>query len=251
MFFQADNRFVAYRPDGEKITFRRAFDTIVFEPSEVVIPNSGGTRESFTVPAAAIEQGVAMGYRFLQDQLARRQARFVYQDEQRATNLQGGSFRLPVITCSSFIYPGSNKEVARRIEFKPLHLRGTQTFAYQLTRLDLHYAKAKPSKWSDVFDYTIQLTLHFVRGGELIDRPLKPLVVQSVGFGAHDLSEQQLYSPPIPLLEDSCLAEVSMTVVETNPAQVNTANVLKLLTENEERVKDKIVSVLQQLLSPK
>ncbi|THH37891.1 hypothetical protein [Neolewinella litorea] len=251
MFFQSDNRYVAYDPAGEKITFRKAFDTISFENSDIAIPSSGGTRESFTVPVAAIEQGVALGYRFFQDQLERRQARFVYQDDHRATNVQAGSFRLPVITSSGFVYPTGQKEEARRIVFTPLHLRGTKTFVYQLTRLNLKYARAKTSKWSDVFDYTIQLTLHFLRGGELIDRALKPMVVQSVAFGENDLTDLQLYSSPIPLVEDSCLAEVSLTVVETNPARVNTANVLKLLSENEQRVKQKIVAVLQQLLSPK
>ncbi|MBB4080939.1 hypothetical protein GGR28_003578 [Lewinella aquimaris] len=250
MFFQADNRFVAYRPTGEQITFRKAFSKIVFENSTIVIPHDDPEEESFVIPAAAIEGGVALGYRFLQDQLRKRQERFVHETHQRATNLEAGSYRVPKITYASFIYPENKKTEALRIHFEPVFIRGTGTFAYQLALINLNYSHAKPSDWSDVFDYTIQLTLNFLQGTELIEYPLQPVTVQSVSFTDNDLSEWNLYSSPIPLERNHCLIGASMTIVETNPAMVNTGKVLKLLTDNEQQVKQKLVTMLGQLLNP-
>ncbi|MCP9234377.1 hypothetical protein [Lewinella sp. JB7] len=251
MFFQSRNRFTAYTEAKQKITFSRAYTTLDFENSAVVIPKDDHARESLAVTPAMISAGVGIGYRFLTDQLARRKARFVHRDEQRATNLQAGSFRVPKITYTHFIVPKDTPVAALRIGFEPLHVRGTNTYVYQLTSLELTYGRAKTSDWSDGYDYTLQLTLYSLNGDDITERALGPLTVQSVGFGRHDLTARRLYSSPIPLEKNACLIEASLTVVETNPALINTSEVLDLLVEKEETIREKLVNILTQLLNPR
>ncbi len=248
MLFDSNTRFVAYSRTKEKVYFEKEFSTLHFDNSEIAIPKQASGRESFALPAAAIAKAVTLGYSFLQDQLQKRLEKFVYTYHQRATNLQAGSYLLPQITFSNFIFPPGKKHEALRIRLVPFVLPGTGTFTYRLEELILGFSKAKTSTRSDVFDYTLQLTLYFLQNGETIERSLPPLTVRSVGFGENQLGEQGLHTSIIPRRDDALLIEAALTVVESNPAHVNTAKILELLGDHKEKWTEQITALLTHLL---
>ncbi|PPK88458.1 hypothetical protein CLV84_1425 [Neolewinella xylanilytica] len=249
MLFTSGSRFVAYSPTKEKVFYEKEFSTLTFENSVIPVLDKNSVRESFSIPVAVITQVVTHGFRFLHEQLERRVKRFVYEYHHRATNMQAGSYLLPVIHFTHYLFIGKSKQPGLRITFSPVVIRETNRFTYQLKALRLQYSKAKTSRHSEVFDYTLKLTLYFLIGDQIIERVLPALTVSSVSFGDNQFSDQQLYTSPIPLEDDAVLLEAALTVVESNPAVVNTANVLRLVEDHQETLAERITALLTRLLN--
>ena len=247
MVLNFSNRFVAYNSSKKKLNYKKEYSNIEFVNSEIEIPTTGVQLESFKVSSELIEKVVVSSIKIVKNYLEKRVKRFVFQYSRKATNIQAGTFRVPKIIFTNNIYLNGAYEESLKIELSPLLLKGTSSFVYELDNIMLKYSKALTSKWSNVFDYNIKLTLFFLKGNEIIKRELDPLVIQSVGFNKNTFNGQNIQTSIIKIQDDACLIEVMLDVVETNPAKVNTESIINLLNENDEKIEDKLKRIVAKL----
>lgn len=132
------------------------------------------------------------------------------------------------------------------IQFKPEKVDGIAGFVYWVEKIELSYSAAKAKSRNNTFDYTIELKPTFLIGGKKVVQELSPIVITSVKFNNKNFEKDKHRSDIILAPAGSLLTEVSIKIIESNPARIRAENILSMWNENKESAKTLIESGLPQ-----
>lgn len=229
----------AYSESGKK-RYKTEDARIEFTKSEVIISGP-------EIAAAALVAGtVDLAFKIGTDILERRKAKFSAEYVLNNSYLDANLKQVPGITYVRKI----DNEVALKIELKPKKIEGLDYFVYYVHDIELKYSKAKTTKRSKVFDYTIELKPTFIVNGKKETQEISPIVVRSVGFGSKRLPEKyenhRYRSSFVTIPMGGIFTGVSVKIVETNPAKIRAEKILSIFNTYKDDAKSIINNIIKK-----
>jgi hypothetical protein len=225
-----------YNASHQKKDFTSEEIDLTFEASQV---NLAG-EEIAPVLAAAIPLVLDFGFKTT-TKILEKKVKEYSAEYSKYNSYLGASEYPPIITFSRTIIFGKKTDLvpALIIKLEPkaagAGLLGRYIY-YEVTKLDLIYSAAKSTERFPTLDYTIELKLDYLVGGERKNLDLKPIVISSVKYEVNPfLSKKSTYRTEfIALPEKSMILGASIKIVETNPGKVRAEKILSAWNDNKE-----------------
>jgi hypothetical protein len=223
-----------YDANHQKDDFTSEEIDLTFEASKVNLPSE----EIAPVLAAAIPLVLDFGFKTTTKILEKKVKEFSA-EYSKSNSYLGASEFPPIITFSRKITSEKTTDLAPALTIKlePVKagdgLLGRYIY-YNVTNLDLIYSAAKSTQRFPTLDYTIELKLDYVVGGERKNLDLKPIVISSVKYANNTFVADKHRSEFIALPEKSIILGASIKVVETNPGKVRAEKILSAWNDNKE-----------------
>jgi hypothetical protein len=223
---------VVYTNSNDKKEFVKEDLDIVFSNSDFVFPQ----KQSFI--ASFLPTAVDAAFKATTKILENRVKKFTAEYSKQKSNLTAAEAKVPNFKFIRKIQlqEGGNLEDALAIEFEA-HKVAELGFIYQVKSIRLNYSAAKTSRSSRQFDYTIELKLNYVVDGEKKSVDLSPIAISSVSFGANSFENLKHRTDIIPFVQNSFVTEVSIKIVETNPAKVRAEKILSIWNDHKDDTK--------------
>lgn len=226
MFLSLAAQKVVYNKSGVKNRYTSEDIDIVFSNSTVDFPK----KESFIATLAPmLVDGIFKATTAI---LERRVKRFTAEYSKKKSNLNVGTAKVPNFTfIRTLELEGQGTVDALEIAVVAFQV-GSIGFVYEVKSIKLNYAAARTKRKSRCFDYTIEIKLSYSVDGEAKLLELAPLVISSVPFErTADFEAHKHRTEIIPLNQNAFITDVSLKIVETNPAKVRAEKILAIWNE--------------------
>ena len=229
LLYLFSQRYV-YREDNKREYFQTEEVTLTLSESNIKIPQKEAQEVSL---ASFIPTVVDLGFKITTDILEKRKEKFSAEYTSQNSYLEAGNYTIPDIEFKRII----DDTVALRVLLKAEQITNVDGYIYYIDEIELNYPKAKTTKKSKIFDYTIELKPTFFVNGEKTFQELNALTINSVQFGTHKYEKRKYRTSIIPLPKDAIFSEVSIKIIETNPAKVKTEKLLSVYNNYKEQAK--------------
>lgn len=226
MFFNSFAQKNVYDKNNKKLPYIKEDVELKFSESQIVIPQKEG--EELAALASLIPSAIDLGFKIATNSLEKRQKKFSGEYSTQNSYLEAGNKTIPNITFERKIILDSEYETALKIVLKAEKIDGIDGYYYYVESIDLYYSKAKTTGKSKMFDYTLEIKPTFYIDGEKKSQELHPISLSSIEFGENKFEKNKYRTDIIPLPKDGIFAEVSVKIIETNPAKVKADKILEI-----------------------
>lgn len=234
MFFSLNAQKTVYNSDNVKLTFKKEKSELCLEESDIKIPQKESQEVGFS---SLIPTAVDLGFKIATNALEKRQKKFSGEYSNQTSYLKAGNKSIPNIEFKREVEIDDTFEDSFTIKLLAVKIENLDGFYYYVDSLNLKYSKAKTTSKSKMFDYTIEIKPTFFVDGEKKSQELSPIKLTSIEFGKTELDAHKYRTEIIPLPKGSSFAEVSIKIVETNPAKVKADKILETYNTYKDDVK--------------
>lgn len=230
MFFNLSAQKKVYSKENKKISYKTEKLSLNLIESTIEIPQKEGEEVGL---AALIPTAVDLGFKITTSILEKRKEKFSGEYSTQNSYLEAGNKTIPDIEFKRMI----DDKLALRILLKAKQIEKVDGYVYYIEEIELNYSKAKTTNKSRLFDYTLEIKPTFFVSGEKKAQELNPLSINSIKFGKTTFEEAEHRTSIIPLPKDGMFSEISVKVVETNPAKVRAEKILEIYNNYKEEAK--------------
>jgi hypothetical protein len=244
MCFFALAQQTVYSPSGNKRSYSSEDIDIVYTPSTVKYQQKTGPE--FAGLAALLPTAIDQLWKMTTNALEKRAKRFTAElNKQKSNLLIGGEFVPDFLFRRTVKLDGTDTQ-AFSVQFRAAPLdRFTGGFIYYVELIALNYSAAKFRGKDETLDYTFEIKITYYVGKEKKVHELAPLAIPSVQFGtsnfsggSNDLNVKAKHRTDIvPLPEGGRISDISVKVIESNPAKVKAEKILALWNENKDNIR--------------
>ena len=218
-----------FNPDGKKHFTLEDIEINFYPEDSVMIPVKSGIELAPAI-ISSLPTLVNMGFKLTTSILEKRVKNFSNEFTRSQSYLEAGSKKIPKITFKRKIsFEGTKPNVvALEIEVVPYKVEMTDGFIYSVDKIDLKYSSAKFRKKDYGIDYTIEIKPTFLVDNQKITTETSPIFISSVEFGEgkNIYKDKKHRSDIIIMPKGAFLTEVSLKIVESNPAKVRAEKIL-------------------------
>ncbi len=231
MAFNLLSQNYVYGPDGQSKHFKSGDIEISFsDPQKLVnIPQKIGGEMAGAI-ISSLPTLVNMGFQLTTSILEKRVKKFSCEYTKSQSYLEAGGKKVPKITfIRSISFDDNNSyKPALEIVLVPYEVQGIQGFIYSVDSIILNYSSAKFRKEDSGLDYTIEIKPTFFINNEKKSIETSPIAISSVKFGenGNSYSNKKNRTDIIIMPNGAVLTEVSLKVIESNPAKVGAEKIL-------------------------
>jgi hypothetical protein len=257
-----------FNEQGKKITCVAEDIDITFNESSVLIPKTmpaeGSTpsqdEKEFSTAVAAILSAsipalVNAGFKFTDSLLARNIRSYEADYTHSQSYLDAGKQKMPDFTIKRLVWQQGDKnedgETALRFDFKAQEVSTISEGAmvYYIDFIEQKYTKVKIKK-NDQPDYSIAISLVFLKKDGNSVYNINPITVRSSKFGQSNVSKDRKYRTDIFMLpKDAYLTKVSVQIIETNPRKIAAEKILATWTTYKDDIKTGLTNpMVEQLI---
>ncbi len=259
--FFANSQNTVYKKGGAKEKNIKESVRLKLSASDVSIKESDtsdfpvesiGIREASTgVALDVVKEIFSLGYKITSNILKARIQKFGGEYEKENSFIECGTGKLPTVQFTREIDNGKSKYNGLDFSMTPHKVDGLNYFYYTISDFKLLASKAKSTRKSSVFDYSIQLHLTYVKDTTANQITLPLIQLHSIGYGDEIVNQNNLKefrTDLIPIPEGAYIVKVGVKIVETNPQKVDAQRFLDLWNEAPEKYKDDIQNVITLLV---
>ena len=265
-----------YNKSGDGKSIAKELNTLIFSESNVPFPEE---LEESGLIATLIPSIVDLGFKIATTELEKRKKKFTYEYSLSRSYLNAGK-KFPIslqqdkpdgtketITVHrrvvpNFIFERKIKlkdgalETAFKVSFKAMEVEGADGFIYYIDDILLNKSGAKTTAKNFLMDYSFEIkpTLMILNDKKKYEKKvqeLSPITLKMIDFGANSNTElralfatKEYRTEIIPLSREGRFAELSLKIIETNPAQVNIEKVLETINTYKEDAKTIINNII-------
>jgi len=255
MFFNCNAQKTVYDKDNKKLSYQKEDLDLIFQDAKIEIPQKEGEEgeegEEFALLTALIPTAIDLGFKIATNSLEKRQKKFSGEYTIQKSYLDAGKRNsnskrtIPNIVFERKIQLKNSLENALKIVFQAESIKDFDGYIYYVKSIALDYSKAKTTEKSKLLDYTIEVKPIFFVAGEKKAQELYPITINSVAFGKNDYEELKYRTDIIPLPRDGVFSEVSIKVIETNPAKIKSEKILEMISTYKDDAKTIINNIIE------
>lgn len=249
-----------YKENGSKE--ENVLETVKLEltPSDIPISIENVDKEKVSKKFNSLPLGpiseiakeiISFGYKIGTDVLETEIQKFTGEYEKENSFIEFDSGKMPQV---QFIREVTEKKItydALSFTLKPDRSEKLNYFYYSISDFKLLASKAKSTRRSSVFDYSIELQLTYVQDTVAKTITLPPVQIHSVGYGVDPLSSmdpKRYRTDFVPIPENSYVVKIGVKVIETNPQKVKAQKFLDIWNETPGKYKDSVDDILTLIL---
>ncbi len=245
--FFANAQKIVYNKNYDKKQYVKEDVDLLLTESSIAIPSGA---ELAPILAGLLPTFVDMGLSLTTKALENRVKKFSGEYSKQNSFLDAGNGRIPNVKFVRKVDLGDVNGLVNALEiiFKAEPVNKVAGFVYYIESIRLDHTAAKVNSRNPTLDYTFELKVSFIVNGEKKVVEISPMQVNSIGFGMNDFSAAPLKlkyrTDIIPLSEGAMVSEVSLKIVESNPAKVKAEKILATWNDQKESVTTIINNVL-------
>lgn len=230
LFLSAQNE--VYNSSGTKEEFSSEKIEIEFTSSNVQFPR----KEAAGIAATLLPIAVDVGFKLITSSLEGRVKKFTAELSKHKSNIDAGDRTVPNVKFSREITL-KTKETAFSLDISAHDVANVEGFYYTVDEINLKYAGAKVTKTNNKLDYTIEIKPTLLVNGEKKSIDIAPIVISSISFGNTTFAVSEHRSDIIALPKNAIMTEISIKVIESNPAKIRAEKILSIWNDNKESAK--------------
>lgn len=237
--YSKDNKKKSYQSEEVELKLKKSSDTILIAR---LAGHEMGMQLLPLIPAA-VDFGFSLTTKILEERMKKYSGEYVVS----SSYLEAGERSVPDIEFIRHV----DGEVSLKVSLKAKKIKKVEGYVYYVELIDLGFSKAKTTNKSRLLDYTIEVVPVFYVGKELKTQEIRPIMITSVPFGENKFDELKYRTSIIPLPEGGILTELSLKIVETNPAKINQTRMLEVFNAVNETSMNLVKIVVEAINSPK
>jgi hypothetical protein len=169
-----------------------------------------------------------IGFQLTTSILEERVKKFTAEYTKSKSYLNAGESTVPNFIFVRTVTFNKDPTVALSIRFIAHKIEKIDGFIYYIDEINLANSSAKATSDKNTFDYSIEIKPTYLINNEKKVIELSPISVSSVGFSKNQYPALKNRTEIIPLPKGAILTEMSLKIVESNPAKVRAERILSV-----------------------
>lgn len=238
MCFFSNGQNHVFNKDGKKVNFSSEDLDITFtKNTSVVFPPAVKKKEAGAL-LSLLPTAIDWAFKTTTSILEKRVKSFTAEYTRQKSYLEAFSKLVPDVVIERNVVIDNSSSLALRVDVIATPVNGMEAFVYSIDKINLNYSSARSTKKNATFDYTFEFKVTYLVDGKKETQELSPVTVTSVGYGNNtSLPSLKYRTDLIPLPAGGVFSELSVKIIETNPAKVRAEKILATWNNNKDEIK--------------